>query len=169
MGKVVDLGRTQRALDFKSRTSIWLAIGQTSVWPDEENPPDEDLSQSTVDEVVGYKLLTESWLVTVGSELTSTLEVDGVYYDKVADVDADTARPVNLYMKFTIEPDELSLVTYRQVGIFVDLVPTEGNSNKSVLLPSEVATTGRLVYLENSTAVERQAETRHVFETVLPM
>jgi hypothetical protein len=107
--------------------------------------------------------------VSVGSELTSTLEVDGIYYDKVADVNADASRPVHLYVQFRIEPDELPLVTYRQVGIFVDLVPTEGNSNKSVLLPSEVATTGRLVYLENSTAVVRQVETRHVFETVLPM
>lgn len=167
MGKVTDLGRTQRAIDFKSHSSIWLAVGQTSAWPDEDNPPDEEVDISTIDEVVGYKLLTESWLVKEDAD--GVLEVGGTFYSKVADVNANTEKPVHLYLKFEIEPDELTIATYRQIGIFVDLVPSEGNASKSSLLAAEVSSVGRLVYTSNELPVTRQTETRHVFEVVLPM
>lgn len=172
MGKVTPLGRALRGVDHKSRVSIWVGIGKSSPWPDENNPPDEETTQRSLLEPIGYRRLSQSSLV---KEVTSTdawtITHAGKFYVKVSDTDAlaKSPAPVLLYFRFDIERDELPQQTYRQAAVFADLIPNQDSLNLFSLLPAQVSSVGHLIYLSNEKPQVRQAQTRHVIEVVLPM
>lgn len=166
MGKLTNIGRGQRGIDFKrNRNSIWVGLGRTTAWPDESNPIDEVVTATTVEELFGMKLYDEAFLVVEASD--GTVVHKGKTYRKLKDSEFPGTVTDLLYVKFTIFPDEFPGIHYRQLGVFVDSIPKEGFSSFSALTGDQFQTLGRLVYLDNFTKVTRYDNTRHEIVVII--
>lgn len=171
MGILTDTGRVQRGVDFKrTRGSIWAGLGRTSSWPDEEVPPRESESATSIEELSAMKLLTEATFVKV--DATGSILFQGKKYSKLSDEQAFDQGEPTLYLRFDIYPQDFPNITdklnYRQIAVFVDSIPVEGFSNYSALFPEKFINLGRMVYYSNLTAQNLYNNTRHVIEVVLP-
>jgi hypothetical protein len=167
MGKLTTIGRGQRGIDFfRGRTSIWVGLGRTTPWPDEDNPPSESVSASAVDELFGLRLFEEASLV-IESE-TGSITHEGKTYARVDESQLDEFPTNLLYVKFVVEPDQFPGIDYRQYGVFVDAIPGQGFSDYSALTPGQFQSLGRLVYLDNFTKVTRYTNTRHEIVVIIP-
>lgn len=167
MGKLTTIGRGQRGLDFfRGRTSIWVGLGRTTPWPDEANPPDENVSAMAVDELFGLRLFAEASLV-IESE-TGSISHKGTTYSRVDESQLNEFPTSLLYVKFVVEPDDFPGIDYRQCGVFVDSIPDQGFSDYSFLTPDQFQSLGRLVYLDNFTKVTRYTNTRHEIVVIIP-
>lgn len=132
--------------------TTYLAIGKTSAWSDEENPPQDDPNATKLDEVIGYKKADKVSLcrpLVSGEETTFTKIVYGNKTWVLVPKEKATEEGAKwLYAHATIEADDLPLGMYRQVGVHVDLTPSGGIA-KLNLLPSEVGSTGTLMAIDN--------------------
>lgn len=169
MGVLTEGGSVLRGIDFRrGRASIWVGVGRTTSWPDEEVPPTEDRAATEVEEIVGYKLANRAFQVVPDDE--GSVIHNGNRYTAISDLDALASKSTAgvVYIEFVLESDEFPTISYRQVGVFADLVPAEGFSNFSALLPSQVSSPGTLVMIENMELQTRHPNTRHINGVLIP-
>ena len=163
---ITDIGHTEIVRKLLNTDSIWVGIGKTTAWADENNPPAPDPSTTEISEVVGYKKVLDKYLV-VEDPTNGTIDFGSTKYRPVNESDYFTEKPHFLYLKFEIIGDELPLVTYRQIGIVFDLVPDTGYEAYTVLTSDQVSDTGYLLTLDNRTPVTRYSDTKDVFEYII--
>ncbi|WBF81265.1 virion protein 3 [Staphylococcus phage BSwM-KMM1] len=77
---------------------------------------------------------------------------------EVSSEDATNEGAKWVYLESSIVGDELPLGTYRQVGFVMDLVAKSGIS-KFNLVPSEVESTGTLLFFDNKQFQNRSEQT----------
>jgi hypothetical protein len=169
MGKLLKRGRAQRGIDFmKGRVSIWIGLARRDVWPDENIPLDEDIEATALtDDMFGMKLFEEAALV-IEDDTSNQILFEGKKYRKLTNDEALQLQATELYLKFTIEPDEFPGITYRQVGVFIESIPAEGFSDFSALEPNKFTTLGNLIYMDNGPREIRYPNTRHLIEVIIP-
>lgn len=161
MGRITDTGRAQRGLDFlRGRPSIWVGLGRTSPWPDEQNPPEVNRQKTALDELFAMKLIDDGFLV-VPAEDGNIIGRDGKLYRQVTAQEGLDLQTPYLCLRFIIETDEFALISYRQIGVFVDSIPAEGFSSFTALTPDKFQSLGRLYYLDNGPLETRYPNTRH--------
>ncbi|AGI11439.1 hypothetical protein QLX41_gp082 [Listeria phage LMTA-94] len=141
------------ALNLKSKIdTTFMAIGKTTAWTDETNPPEPDPNATGLTEVIGYKKLKTMSLCrpqrTGETPTLPTVSYGNKTWVLVPDAQAYTEGAKWLYCEAEFVGDELPVGTYRQVGVFTDLAPKSGVT-KPNLLPSEVANVGVLQFFEN--------------------
>lgn len=143
--------------------STYLVIGKKTAWTDDDNPPAEVDTTTSLSEVIGYKKLKQLSLARplAEGEDPETLRFPVVTYGGKSwalipkeEAYAESARW--LYMEAELYPDDLPLGPYRQKGIHVGVVPHEGITKQS-LLPSEVSNPGILKFYENKEPQYRAA------------
>lgn len=147
-----------QALRFLAATNKYCAIGRTTAWADEQNPPAPSASATTVEEVQAYAPLAQATLVIPDED--GLIEFLGDQYTAVAVEDAYTEGAVRVYVvaRFEYAVGGLPpLCTFRQVGIFSGLVKAGGAGN-GVLLPNEVTSPGILEIIDNRTPTIRAAD-----------
>lgn len=154
----------------KERESAYLAIGKSSPWLDDLNPPNEDENTSSLSEVIGYKKVKQFSLARPLRENEIIAVVGGYPIVKysgdtwvlipTSEAYVEGARWV--YIEIEIDPKDLPEGPYRQVGVHFGLIPRQGVT-KGNLLPSDVQDEGVLQFYENR---EPQSRTRsvHVLE-----
>lgn len=159
--------RARRALLHKSNSVFWVCIGRTTAWADEENPPDPSPSASAVEEPIVYvKPTTVSLCKTVstGEDVTHL----GTKYAFVADVDAIDEGARFLYMLTRFDPTSgQPYDTFRQVGLYSDLVPASDHENDSWVAPAHVSDEGLLEYLDNDVATIMTSTRLEVIEIMI--
>lgn len=134
----------------------WAVFGKTSAWVNENDPPDVDKETVAMTEVVFAKRFTIARQVFVGTLQDHDIVVDGTYWKIAYTLQSALANNARyLYLRFDVNKDEGPDVTYRQIGIFYNLVPTTGNEGKVLLLPNEIQSYGSLIWLNNRVAVDR--------------
>lgn len=145
-------GRARRALLHKTNSTYWVAIGRTTAWDDEDNPPDPTPSTSAITEPIIYVTPTTVSLckvVTSGEDITHL----GTKYEFVADEDAITEGARYLYMLARFDPTSgQPYDTFRQVAMYSNLVPGTGHESDSWLAPANVSSEGLLEYIDNDVA-----------------
>lgn len=167
MGKLTNTGRVQRGIDFKrNRGSIWVGLGRTTPWSDEDLPPDEDVDANEVEELFVMKLIDE--VSFVAEDEDGPIYFKDVRYKRISDQEAFDTGTASLYLRFELLPHEKPNINYRQVGVFVDSIPLEGFSDYRLLDASKFKDLGRLVYLSNQKVQSRYTNTRHVIEVIIP-
>lgn len=169
MGVLTEGGSVMRGVDFRrGRASIWIGIGRTSPWPNEAVPPTEDRTATEVEELVGYKLVGRAFQV-VADDAGSIIH-NGSRYTAISDLDALASVSTSgvMYLEFVLEADEFPTRSYRQVGVFVDLVPAEGFASFSALTPDQVFSPGTLTMIENMELQTRHPNTRHINGVLMP-
>ena len=141
-------------------SNLWMAMGRTTPWQDEENPPQEDPTVTSLDDtILGYRRFDRALLV-VPVDPTSpnpptgsgVISYKANQWEVVADADAyaKQARYVYLDAKITPGEDNFSYGVYRQVGLYHNLVPATGYESNVSLNPAQVADPGMLVGFDNN-------------------
>jgi hypothetical protein len=126
-----------------------MAIGRTTAWDDEANPPDPSPTASAIEEAIVYVTPTQVSLckvVSTGEDVTHL----GTKYAFVADDDAVDEGARFLYMLGRFDPTSgQPYATFRQVALYSNLVPETGHESDSWLAPANVSDAGLLEYLDN--------------------
>jgi hypothetical protein len=161
---------TRRALEFTEKTDVYVAFGKTSSWPDDNVPPDPDPLATQVDEVVGYKKVTKNVLVVPDN--AGTIEIYGVMWREVAQVDAYTELARHVWVQGQLNYDEFPVnIFYREIGIYTGLVREAtdelANPGRTALLPAHVDDPGILEYIYNDKPIPRHLNRRDIINVVL--
>ena len=169
-GITTKYGRIHRGIVWKNINSLWVAIGKTSAWSDDANPPAEDVSTTDISEIKGFKKITNKSMCYPVSTGSGDVTVLGQDYKFSTDDDAYTNDARFVYLKGTLEGTELvesPTYSYRQVAIYSNTKPSAGNETLLLLTPSQVADNGVLEYYSNEIPVERRSDRNDVFEFIL--
>ena len=146
-----------------NESSMWVGIGRTTPWDDENAPPVPDPTATEVEEIVGYKVYSEKYMVK--EDPNGELIFNGKHYKIVSD--PDTELPNLLYIRFDLEPTDLPIVDYRQFGLFFGLTALPGYASNTSLLPDEVDSTGMLMAIDNRKVIHRSEDSREVIKFLL--
>jgi hypothetical protein len=154
------------ALYRKNNQPWWLAFGRTSAWPNEANPPDVELATADIDEAFVFvkpivlsmaRVVSEADYLALPPGQGARIVVNDVasYFALVADEDAFTQFARWVYYRAELNPiTGMPVASYRQVGVFVGLVPAAGYEQHAWLAPGNVQSRGRLIRLSNGTELE---------------
>ena len=142
--------------------SVYLTIGKSTPWSNETNPPQPDENATVLEEVIGYKKATKVTLVRPSKspedDNKNLISYGNKSWVEVAPENAKDEGAKWVYLESSIVGDELPLGTYRQVGFVMDLVAKSGIS-KFNLVPSEVESTGTLLFFDNKQFQNRSEQT----------
>lgn len=164
-GANVYSGDVLSGLDFKNNHEIWIAVGRTSAWTDENNPPDEDRNDSDITEIVGFK---KADVVSLAKQDGGgAIEFNGQNYTLVSDGNAYTETARFVYIKASLEYDTFPVVTFRQTAIYADLTPASGHESDDPILPADVSDNGILRYYRNHVPRFRDNEIVDIIELVI--
>ena len=163
--------RILNALNFKDQSSLYVGIGRTTPWDDENNPPTPVVSQITIEELIYIKKLTIKHLVQEATVYeTPDVQVGGVDYMYILDADAYTEGSSLLYVSATILYSDIAptSTTFRQAGILLD--PEDGSGvvlTSSEYLAAAVGDQGQLLYVDNFEYITRDPVQSEKFEFIL--
>lgn len=129
MYSVVTLKSRQRRMsDFYNMDgSKYILIGRSTPWENEQIPPVPDETATTIEELIGGKLMKDQWYVKLLEDPTQEQKDAGIYYKghyyyktkDLADAISNGCDSVIIYAE--LDRDELPLTTYRQVGLQVQV------------------------------------------------
>lgn len=157
--------RTQLAKDLFNASDVWIGIGRSAAWPDDNNPPAEDLGVTALDTPIAYKKILTKFLVIPDG--AGTLQFKNQNYTIVTVADAFTQGVLRTYMEMSFDYDEIPLTTFRQVGIFRGLVPATGFGSQLVLLPAQVGSTGALISYSNIKPEPRAIDRKNLVRRII--
>jgi hypothetical protein len=149
-------GHVSRALQFHSLDAVWFCIGRTTVWTNEAAPPAPDVNQQEVEEVVAFKKWMEKKIVV--PDAGGAIFYMGQNYREVTTGNAESEKARWVYVSTTLVGAEISLASFRQVGLYTGLTAKTGFTSKNILIPSEVQDTGLLEVIDNRRVTHRQAD-----------
>lgn len=131
---------------------MYVALGKTSAWADESNPPLESAMTSSITEVIGYKKVTAAQLCRdyeTGDETGNTVvSYGGKKYTIIPDDKRYTEKAWYVFVTAEIGENDFDPTPFRQVGLYIDLTPKSGVT-KTNLKPSEVEVNGNLQAFTN--------------------
>lgn len=169
---VTYLGHTSRALSFYGLDDIYLAIGKTSAWQDDETtnenfiPPEPQLEDTELMELVGMKKLTRKCLVMPDDN--GTIQYRNTTWKVISEEEAIANQARWVYVECCVYFDELPLVDYRQIGIFSRVQKADNVSvSQTVLLPEDIKSVGLLEVIDNRHVVTRQVDTKDVYSMII--
>lgn len=150
-------GRVRRAKLFKNWSmaledtpSFWCGLGRQTEWLDDNLPPEPSPSAVDIEEPIVF---FKADLVTLcaWSENEADVVVYGNNFEFVSDGEADEKAARWVYLQFTMDGtiEGIPTGTFRQVGVFSDLVPATGHENDEWLAPAHVEDVGTLEYISN--------------------
>jgi hypothetical protein len=160
----------RRAIDFTNQPEVYAALGKTSAWPDDNNPPDPDPEATAILEPIGYKKVSKNVLVV--PDVAGDIEVYGITWREVAEVDAYTEKARHVWIQAAFNYDEFPTnVSYRQIGLFSNLVREStdliANPGRTALLPVHVTDPGVLEYIYNDKPIPRAVNRRDIVNLII--
>lgn len=146
----------------KNLNNMWLGLGRTQPWNDEEEPPAPNIAATNLDQLVGVKKVTRGFLVvprinnnqdTAGKPYPPASSNDVIYkgqqWAPVSDKQASKYGARWLYLETDVTPEDLPYAVFRQTGIYMGLTPKPQFSNQSSLTPNEIQDSGMLIAYDN--------------------
>jgi len=165
--------RTLNALSLKQEVNLFLVIGRTSPWLDEENPPTPLVTDTEVTELIYIKKISVKHMIIDDDPYDAYgphVEVGGYGYMFVDDVDAFIQSAMGVYFSNTIYYSDIAPTntTFRQVGILLNPKDSVGNLLTNVeYLAASVDDQGEVLYLDSRIAVTRDESQSEKFEIIL--
>ena len=158
-----------RALALVNSNNIFFAIGRAEPWQDEDVegfiPPAPDVEATTLDGIIGMKKADRVIMVVPDEE--GEIEYASIKFRTITNEEALALKSRWVLIETKIFYEELPPIPYRQMGVFSNVKPTEGNETKQVLLPEEIEDVGILEIINNRKVVTRQSDTREHFFMVI--
>lgn len=163
------VGHTNRALCFVEQSSVWIGIGRTSPWSGESAadfvPPLPSIEATSLDELIGMaKVYTKTCVVP---DASGTIVYRDSTWRTVSQANAIAQKAHWVYIEASINFDDLPATAYRQIGVFSRVVPKSGYEQATILLPSQIQSTGILEILDQRKVVTRNEDSRDVFSMII--
>lgn len=159
MATLVTTGRAGLAASVAARDII-LGLGAGDANWDTVGAPPEDISRTGLLSPVGYRKPAQVSFVTPDAAGGISLP-SGRFSISVAQTNY-------LYLRFSLDFEDVSTATIRETGVFLDAVTNPGLPvGQMFFLPAEVTTPGTLYLLEHVAPIIRTPATRETFEFVL--
>lgn len=150
MARILYTECSRLALIAKQNTTYWIAVGRTTAWPDDDNPPTETRLDEFIEPIIyvkgsGVTLCTS---VISGGDIT----YKGQSFQSVSDEDAIDELARFIYMSAEIRPASgQPYGTYRQRAVVCNVVPALGHESDAWLAPANVLDPGTVCLIENDT------------------
>lgn len=161
---------------YQDTPNIMFAIGRTTAWDNENNPPPPVLDKDELDEVIGYKRFGTMKFVIPDSE--GLITVDGVRWTEVTvdpGIPDDTIYKAALrensrwvYVETILEPEDFTGQTYRQIGLYSRIELDEGVSeSEEIYIPAQIEDHGILEVYQNRRPIYRQIDQRELVALII--
>ena len=148
----------------------FIAIGRTSPWEDENNPPYPSETQTEVEELIGLQRVDSYKFAKVIPNPTTLQKRTGVYYKGLyysVTQDSEIALSegyTSIMVQVTLDRDTVESipvgVTFRQVGLYIDVNATpeeiQYGITKEQWLNKLEADRGTLEVIDNRAPLSRQ-------------
>jgi hypothetical protein len=160
MSKTIETiqGRVRRTeLFYNDSTDLYMAIGRTSAWVDENDPPSPTGEETNVEEIIGFKKVDQEILV-VQDSVGGTLNFRGQKWRELPVGDIYTEECHWIYVSASLYGDSLPLDTFRQIGLYSGLTPHQDYVGNDYLLPYQVEDRGVLEIIGNRVPAQRSAD-----------
>lgn len=160
-------GCAENAKLLYDNSTFWMGIGRTTAWTTELAPPSGSVSATTIEEPIVYaKAEIVSLCKTIASNPDVTVRGQGYKYVATGDAIAEFARFI--YIKARFDPsEEQPYATFRQIGIFTNLIPTLAHINDLWLAPANVLSVGVLKYLENNAPTVMNLNRQEIIQVII--
>lgn len=135
-GVVTLKSRQRRMMDWMNTNLAYrfIAIGRTSPWEDENNPPYPDERQTEIEELIGLQRVDSYKYAKVIPNPTTlqkrtSVYYKGLYYATTQDSEIALAEGyTSIMVQVTLDRDTVESipvgVTFRQVGLYIDVNAT---------------------------------------------
>ena len=168
MPATVKVGMIRLALTFKNNEVFWFVVGRTQTpWDYEASPPQEDVDTVSLVEIGGLQRAQTVSLCY--PDPNGAIEFRGQKYSLVSDEHAYEYDSRFLYCSTLLRFDEFPLVTFRQFGVSVGVIPKPGYEANMVLTPDQVLNYGVLIGYVNHPPVVRTAGSKQLLEIVIEL
>ncbi len=156
---------------FMDVADLWLVIGRSTAWPDDENPEVPDVAATEVTEVIGAKVATAQWVYRDDASGTEVFLSNGVVtrWTIVTTLeDAITNDAHHVLVSSVITGTELPLDTFREIGVYSGLEATAITpSGQDQLLPTEIEDYGTLELIEYRKPVSRDSSSAYEVDAII--
>lgn len=173
-GIVTLKSRQRRMMDWMNTNLAYrfIAIGRTSPWPEENNPPYPDETMTEVTELIGLQRVDSYKFAKVIPNPTTLQKKTGVYYKGLyysVTQDSNIALSegyTSVMVQVTLDRDTVESipvgVTFRQVGLYVDVNATPDEIQYGITRAQWdnklAADKGMLEVVDNRPPLGRQAD-----------
>jgi len=165
MPAVVNDGNVRILKLMKDNLTFWFAVGRTSSWSDDNNPPAESVTTEMIDEIQGLKRVDN--IQFVKEDPAGNIIFKDKRYSVVAEEDIYVQDAVWLYFSAWLLFDKFPVVTFRQTALLVDVIPASGHETDDPLLPANVSSFGKMIAYVNHVPRVRVAYGKDLIEFVL--
>lgn len=158
-------GRTKRALDFSQKV-LYMGIGRTTAWTDEQNPPAVTEDMTAIEELNFISKINT--IKFVKPDAAGEIEYRDSRWTEILEADIYTQDVVNIYLEVLLDYDNYPLITYRQIGLLEG--PTDGTDTICVndkYLQTELTQEGLLHYIDNRTPTVRDINQKEKLSIIL--
>lgn len=167
---ITNAAHVARAISFLNSGDIYLGIGKTSAWSDNEDdtdfiPPEPDINATNLEELIGMKKAERVTLVR--PDEAGDIAYSGLKFKTVNIEQAVSEKARWILIEATIAFNELPPTDYRQIGVFSHVKTKPGSLNKEVLLPKDIEDVGILEVLNNRKVVTRQSDTKDTYKMII--
>jgi len=168
MPATVKVGMIRALLTFKNNEVFWFVVARTQTpWDNETSPPQETVDTVSLAEIGGLqKAQTVSLCYP---DPNGVIQFRGQSYSLVSDDHAYDYDSRYLYCSTLLKFDTFPIVTFRQFGILVGVVPKTGYENNTVLTPDQVQDYGKLIGYVNHPPIIRTAGSKNLLEIVIEL
>ena len=157
MATLTNLHHTNRGIDFLNTPSLYIALGRTTPWTDENTPPVEVPITADLDEIIGMKPVTLRKHM-LEDETLGTVFWDNKIWRLVNSDEALLNYTQYVYLEAQVQYSELPLVGFRQVGLYSGTVLQPGVSPVIAVLPNQILSNGVLESYSNRKVENRSSD-----------
>lgn len=161
--------RVLNALNTKNESNLYLGIGRTTVWDDENNPDVPSTLSTEITELIYIKKISVKRLV-ISDSSDPDVTVSGNGYSYVDDADAYDQQAYRLYLSVQVDYDDIapSDTDFRQIGVLLNPKDSGGSNLTDVeYLAASVSDQGELLYLDNRMVITRDPSQSEKFEIII--
>lgn len=157
---------SNRARAFLEIPSLYIAIGRTSAWTDENSPPSEVPGTTDIDEIIGMKPVTLRKFM-VEDAIDGTVFWDNKVWRLLTIEDGLAAQAIYAYVEAQVAYTELPLTGFRQVGLYSETALQPGISPLVAVLPAQISDNGILEAYSNRRVENRAADKIDILRFVI--
>lgn len=129
----------------KQADKTYLALGKTTPWENENIPPVPDERTYNIEEIIGFKRMEVVSLcrpLSNGEETNyPTVRYLGGTWVLIPEDKAQEEEAYHIYYSAKVNPDDMPLGEYRQVGVYIGI-----DSTKTLLTPEDREVNNRILY-----------------------
>lgn len=166
--------RVHNLIKLRDEENLYLAIGRTTPWTDEENPDTPLVTQDEVEELIYIKKIMVKHAVVLEDPYdaySASVTINGINYDYVEDDDVVYDTPIlKLYLNTQILFSDIAPTdtTFRQIGILLNPKDSSGELlTNAEYLAASVADQGELLYVSNHKAITRDPSQSEKYDFLL--